>query len=341
MTIDREQYIHLPISKCPIGTTGYAPGPKGYPTCEQFLNELMEESDIQIIDAAEFLATIEVPATYSLPRTLNTLDWWKVFNQGAIGSCFGCSDAQTATGVHWLKTGERVEFSKFGHYIATQKMGGMLGRDDGSMPTDGVKVAAKWGYCPEVWSEHLESLYKAEYGEPSGFKVGERLAPAYPKSYRTGLTAFKPWLDAVLKEGSKIRKVMHLFRMKQYLRIKNQAEIVEAKRKGAGFVQQSSYWSESFDANPKRIDRISGGLHPRHGGHAYQILDITPDGECVLGNTWGQQWGDDGAKVIAKSAEDEVLRNNYTLCFLKTDMEFTPNVKRLPRVIPIRSGDWV
>jgi hypothetical protein len=309
-------------------------------TEEQVLNELADETDIQIIDADDFLACFSEP-TYALPETLNTLEWWKVMSQGSIGSCFGCSDAQTATGVHWFKTGVRVEFAKFGHYIATQKMGGMFGRDVGSDPTDGIKVAAKWGYCPEVWSEHLEEMYKAAYNEASGYAPGARLAPPYPRDYRSGVASHKGWLEAVLNDGSKLRKVMHLFKMKTYVRIKKQSQIVEAKRKGIGFAQQSSAWPASMDAHPKRIDRITGSLHPRHGMHAYQVLDITPQGECVIGNTWGKQWGDEGAKVASATAQDTLLGDRYTICFLKTDMEYTPDKKQSPRKIPIKASDWV
>lgn len=334
--VNREPYLHLPISKCPAGITGYA----NPITEEQFLNDLADETDIQIVEADEFLKCVAEP-TYALPETLSTLDWWKVFNQGGIGSCFGCADAQTATGVHWLATGQRVEFSKFGHYIATQKMGGMFGRDAGSSPTDGIKVAAKWGYCPEVWSEHLESLYKSFYNESSGYALGARLAPAYPRDYRSGIAAYRSWLEAVSNDGSKLRKVMHLFRMKTYIRVKKQSQIVEAKRKGIGFAQQSSAWPASMDSHPERIDRIAGSMHPRHGMHAYQILDINSKGECVIGNTWGKQWGDEGAKTASVTAQDQILADKYTICFLKTDMDFKPNKIIEPRRIPIKASDWV
>lgn len=337
-TLEQLYQSNTPLSQFPEGmTAGYQEKSE-----QQVLNELADETDIQFIDADEFLSRIIVPDAMQLPQTLHTLDWWKVFNQGPIGSCFGCSDCQTATGVHWLQTGERVEFSKFGHYILTQWVGGMLGRDVGSVPSDGLKVAAKIGYCPEVWSEHLETVYQAKYNEPSGFSPGQQMAPAYPRSYSEGMKTFRQWLSVAQDPNSNTRKVMALFKMDKYIRITKVDQIYKAKRAGVGFVQQSSKWLAPMDAHPTRIEGFLGrAVNIKHaGGHAYQVMDLTPDDEFVVGNTWGKKWGDEGCKTAPASVEQEIIDHSYSMVFLKTDMPFS-NIKRGPRTITVKGSDFM
>lgn len=284
-----------------------------------------------------------------MPRTLNTLEWWDVFNQLTIGSCLGCSDAQTATGVTWLKTGgEVIEFSKFGHYVAIQLMADLkgcrpisLGKDQGSIPTFALIVAAKWGYMPNIWSSTLESMFVKTYGKASGLRDGQRVAPRYPKSYAQGLQAFKRYIENLRKPESLQRQIMAMFRMDKYVRITKAGQILKAKRTGAGFVQQSSIWPRDMDAKPERVDSFSSSKDPnnRHaGGHAYQILDITPDDEFVLGNTWGQ-WGDEGAKTISASVEQQIIDDPMTLVYLKTDMPFVQGGTNQYREVPLNAAD--
>jgi len=325
----------LPVSEIP-GGVGYQAVSE-----EQVLNDLAD-AGISIVEADEFLSRLHIPATYSLPRTLNTLEWWKCFNQGSIGSCLGCSDAQTATGVAWLKTKKRIEFSKFGHYIVTQMKGGLLGRDVGSVPTDAIKVAAQFGYCPMKWSEACEELWQAAYGTESNIPPGQRMAPNYPPNYHFGLQSHKQWLDAVKDPNSQTRKVMRLFKMDRYIRITKAEQILTAKRAGVGFVQQSSIWPRDMDQPGDRITTWSDSKDPKNrhaGGHAYQIMDLTPEDEFVPGNTWGESWGDEGCKIMGKDIEQAILDDPMTIAFLKTDMPLVG--PKGPREIPLVADDWV
>ena len=330
--IDLSKFKGTPISEMPNGATGYRSVSE-----EEFLNTLADDTDVKIIEADEFLSKFHVPGTYSLPRTLNTLEWWEVFNQGSIGSCLGSSDAQTATGVYWLKTGKVQEFSKFGHYLAIQLMADMkgcrpqsLGKDMGSIPTMALIVAAQWGYCPA------------------------ELAPPYPRSYAEGLQSHRQYIEDLKNPNSDLRKAMAPFRMQKYIRITKAEQILKAKRVGAGFVQQSSIWPKTMDSHPTRIDDFSDSKDPnnRHaGGHAYQVLDITPNDEFVIGNTWDKGnakgntpstnggWGDEGAKTASMAAEQAIIDDKMSLVYLKTDMEHQASDSGVAnRDVPIDMG---
>jgi hypothetical protein len=209
------------------------------------------------------------------------------------------------------------------------------------MPTDGVKVAAKIGYCPEVWSEHLEDMYKKLYSTSSGFAPGQKLTPPYPSAYSSGLNAYKSVLNEVSNPDSPLGKAAAMFIMDTYIRVRKQTEMVEFKRKGIGFIQQSSCWPASMDSEKNRISDIRGTMHPQHGMHAYQMLDCNKNGELVLGNTWGFDWGDEGAKTISVAAQEKLLADKNTICFVKTDMKFKDKKRVKARKIPIKAEDWV
>jgi len=353
---DREKMLHLPVSEMPDGATGTRKISEDEvlngitdPLPDSVKATIDDDSplEIPIVSADAFLSTIVVPGTYSLPRTLNTTEWWDVFNQGSIGSCFGCSDSQTATGVNWLKTGKVQEFNKFLHYVACQLMADLkgcrplsLGKDGGSIPTMGLLVAGHWGYCPD------------------------ELAPDYPRSYAEGLQTFRQLIEDLKNPNSKLRQAMAPYRMDKFIPIKNTAQIRKAKKSGCGFVQLNSLWPKTMDSHPTLISDFTDSTDPnnRHaGGHAYGVLDVAQadaevgvtDDDFAIANTWGkgnakgnqagtQGWGDEGAKYCKDSALQKILDDKMTLCYLKTDMPFVQGSKEQqgPREIPYKSSSW-
>jgi hypothetical protein len=177
-------------------------------------------------------------------------------------------------------------------------------------------VAAKWGYCPATF------------------------CPPYPVSYKQGLRTHRQLVDDLQDESSELRQAMAPHKIKEYVRITKVEQIIEAKKLGAGFVQQSSIWPKTMDEHPERIERFTSSLDRtnRHaGGHAYQVLDIHAEtSEPILGNSWGN-WGDEGAKTISLEAEQAMLDDPMTICYLKTDLATQAEWK--PRSVPIKMSD--
>jgi hypothetical protein len=140
-----------------------------------------------------------------------------VANSVAVHNCFGCADCQTTTGVNWMKTGKRIEFDKFFHYLCCQYMADLknvrprsLGKDTGSIPSMGLIVAATWGYLPSSFSK--------------------KLGLGYPKTYEAGLRAYGPLLQQLKDPNSEVRKAMAKYKMDKYIPIKNSDPRSEAKR---------------------------------------------------------------------------------------------------------------
>lgn len=76
------------------------------------------------------------------------VEWHKSEDQGRLGSCQGTALASVLERLWFVMTGEKVQLSKIFCYLASQSIGGLLGADQGSRPTDGIKLALNTG-APE------------------------------------------------------------------------------------------------------------------------------------------------------------------------------------------------
>lgn len=92
----------------------------------------------------------------------------KVENQGSVGSCAGHSLSSVLEWCYMIATGgEKIQLSRAMAYYETQRLDGLIGRDDGSTVENGVKLAMKTGLClEELWK------YTGKYSpnRPSNFK---------------------------------------------------------------------------------------------------------------------------------------------------------------------------
>jgi len=76
------------------------------------------------------------------------INWHKTENQGPIGSCQGHSVSSVLERLAFVN-GERVQLSEIFAYLASQKIDGLLGADDGSTISGGCKMALEYGCPPE------------------------------------------------------------------------------------------------------------------------------------------------------------------------------------------------
>ncbi len=77
------------------------------------------------------------------------VDWHMTENQGRIGSCNGVAGASCLERLEFVRNGERTQLSDIFSYLASQRIGGLLGADQGSRPTDFIKLAREFGVPPE------------------------------------------------------------------------------------------------------------------------------------------------------------------------------------------------
>jgi hypothetical protein len=98
----------------------------------------------------------ELAAMPSLPETFMAferpkevpVDWHRTENQGRLGSCQGTALTSVLERLWLVMTGEVVQLSKIFAYLGSQQIGNLLGIDQGSRPTDGIKLALNYG-APE------------------------------------------------------------------------------------------------------------------------------------------------------------------------------------------------
>ena len=279
---------------------------------EDFFSRCYDDGwDIE--EASDWITIAErADPTFQIVDVSTNMSWWKVKNQGPIGSCWGVSGAQVKTAQHYVESGgELIDFSGFMNYLWAQMVGGGLGRDNGSLPSAGVKVYKDIGFLP---AKH---------------------APRYPGSYREGYRSHKNLL-----KDPEIRKLAAPYRINKMLRVRSTEEIVKCYELGQGFVQIWSKWTQEMDRQSEQITAFrspgSGGRHA--GGHAYQAPALTPGKNPVIGNTWGERWGVDGTKRMARNAMDDLFEDSMSGAVILVANSTPPGPRRIPEFV---SSDWM
>ena len=108
-----------------------------------------------IVDAkdVEFFASLpDLPENFTAGQKRPAMvdsKWYRTENQKQVGSCNGVAWTGVLERCHYAATGQIVQLSKMWMYLMAQKVGGLLGSDRGSRPSDGAKVARDIGCPPE------------------------------------------------------------------------------------------------------------------------------------------------------------------------------------------------
>lgn len=83
------------------------------------------------------------------PKEVDPRSWSKMRSQGQEGSCQGHDIAACGEGCFHVASGDVISFSPDVAYYQTQKIDGLLGADNGSTISGGMKMATTVGFCPE------------------------------------------------------------------------------------------------------------------------------------------------------------------------------------------------
>lgn len=121
--------------------------------------------DIQEHEAAAALPTLPPRFSRGSRRPRQVLnEWFRKEMQGLLGSCNGAAWAGLGERVNFSSKGDKTtQLSKLWMYLASQQIGGLLGADNGSRPTDGGKVALNIGICPETVIPYTQQALNGIY----------------------------------------------------------------------------------------------------------------------------------------------------------------------------------
>jgi len=294
-----------PLSQCEPGASGYIV------RSENEILDSLASKDVPLVEGKDFFKSMQMQ--YALPPHSNDLSAWVARNQGRVGRCVGSSQSQTYDMEHYQDTGEEHLSSMSAHYYLAQEVAGMLGSDGGVHPDAGVEVATKIGFVPQ-------SVYGPQ-------------PDTYAEIHQRGVS-------------EEMRAAAEPFKIQSVVRLASFDEVKQAILTQGGHVQTSSLWLAPMDAQPDRIDAFKGPQeNAQHGGgHAWQTIGITPDGEPIVGNTWGAGdknnpasggWGDAGGKSMSVEAYSELLADPMSICLL-----FTRTTTPVQRKIELVSSDW-
>lgn len=214
-------------------------------------------------------------ATYARPAEIG-VDWHKTENQGQIGSCQGNDLTSCAERLQFVRTRDKssvVQLSRIFAYLATQKIDGLLGRDDGSTISGGVKLLLEVGVCPEKMTGYPASYPNAATRSQILAKLNYDAAGDYK--------AVSKW-----KCPEDPDEAMNFIG-------------------GGGAISLGLAWYSGLIPQ----DRVVKSFRPpaRAGGHAMAMLGYTTGGNILGMNSWG-----DGRYEITPDTWRQIMRNGQT-----------------------------
>lgn len=209
-------------------------------------------------------------------------------NQFSQGACQGHDLSTIVELCNRIATGgDYTQLSRQYAYVETQRIDGLIGRDQGSTITGGVKLATTRGLCEE-------SLWP------------------YTGKYHTKPPSVT--LEQCYENAQKYRIAQHSM-MRSYDDVFNWID------RGTGGVSFGIGWNSSCEHAVCETYKSGGG-----GGHAIPVLFKSPrlddHGRNYLwmNNSWGDNWGNKGWSEWAPAFIEGLLRAQYTVAVGLTDM---------------------
>lgn len=221
---------------------------------------------------------------FSAPEEVDPRGWLHVENQGQVGSCRGHAGSTVSEICNYYANDSTEQLSRAFFYYATQKIDGLLGRDQGSTIAGGVELAEKYGTPPESkWQ------YSGTYSPnpPGGWDAQYGFAAPYKTKTHTQIRSYD---DAFTFLGAKAGGLEIGFNWNGYC------------------TPDSSGYIKTY--RPGR-----GG-----SGHAVAIVgyskELDADGRNYLwlANSWGIQWGLGGYAKVSNAAFSGMLEDQWTVC---------------------------
>lgn len=225
------------------------------------------------------------PAAFRAAPLLKNLSypWLRVENQGRIGSCQGHGLSTACEVLHFVATGQQVQFSRLYAYLRTQQEDGLLGRDAGSTIAGGIKVATTVGLPLEELIPYSGDSYPSE----------DRRRWVLSPEHEQAATPFR------VKAGVVIASF----------------EDAMAWVSGGGAISIGTLYEHE-----RGVDCIVRRWKPTgKGGHARCVCEIR---EGLLGDlgSWGKDYLDNGRQWWTPQAFNEMLRDPYSVVMGLSDM---------------------
>lgn len=204
------------------------------------------------------------------------VDWHKTENQGPVGSCQGnglTSILERLQYVIFRATGKVVQLSRMFAYLATQKIDGLLGGDNGSTISGGCKLAIEFGVCPESLVPYLMRY-------PTQSEIRAILSP---QNYAAG----EP------------------YKAKKLWRVPTDPDASMDFIGGGGGISLGLAWYGGLIPS----DRVVRSFRPprRAGGHAMAVLGYTRNGNLIGMNSHA-----DGPYEITPEAWQQIISESRT-----------------------------
>lgn len=239
-----------------------------------------EDRDALYADAVEIPQAFR---SFARPEEIDPRPWHKIENQGPVGSCQGHSISSCVERLWWFGSGGEVEqFSRGFAYLRTQEIDGLIGRDQGSTISGGVKAAQE--------GIPLESTMP------------------YVGNYAQLVQRFKSLNEEVLRDREQ-------FGVKSKLLIRSHVDALDFVG-GGGAISLGIRWPITLDSSATCRSFGGGG----RGGHAIAILGYKANGDLIVANSHTTRYGDNGWFYVTKTAFEQMLRSQYTACIGVSDM---------------------
>jgi hypothetical protein len=220
----------------------------------------------------ELAAMPDLPAafmSFSIPQSVD-VKWHKTEQQARLGSCNGVAGASALERLRNVFTGEITQLSDIYCYLGSQQIGGLLGVDQGSRPTDFLKLAME-GVPPESLTGYPSSY-------PSAAQIKAILSPAN----RAAGAPYKAKSVCVFRKDASAES------FRQFIG-------------GGGAIVFGIKWYSLIPSGRRVLQYAPPG--GRLGGHANAILGYEQNGDLIGVNSWG-----DGPYRITPKALEQMIR---------------------------------